>query len=84
MSKVIEVFADETEHSKMLLQQVRENACSKCTIVVHEMNTPQGVNAYQSACDGKGSFTVPAVMIDGRVVDHARLVNLKKTGQVHE
>lgn len=80
MSKVIEVFVDETEHSKMLMQQVRENACSKCTIVVHEMNTPHGVKAYQSTCDEQGSFAVPAVVIDGRVVDHARLANLKKNG----
>ncbi|MFT4415369.1 hypothetical protein ACLM5H_16025 [Fredinandcohnia humi] len=68
MSKNIEIFTDSSRFSNDLENQVRDYACSRCTITVYDASDPNWKSIMESKKTEYGVTTLPAVTISGKIV----------------
>lgn len=73
MSKTIEIFTDSSLFSNDLENQVREYACSRCSIIVYDANNPDFKSIMESKQAEYGVTALPSVTISGKKVPIEKL-----------
>ncbi|MBC5635214.1 hypothetical protein H8S33_00100 [Ornithinibacillus sp. BX22] len=68
MGKTIEIFTDSSRFSNDLENQVKNYACSRCSILVYDASNPETTRTMDSKVAAYNIATLPAVSIDGKVV----------------
>ncbi|MEC0091037.1 thioredoxin domain-containing protein [Paenibacillus macquariensis] len=72
MSKRIKVFTDGSPLSDDVVEQVKKLACSKCEFIVNNLSEPPVAAECEDKVKGYGITSLPAVTIDGKVVDYKK------------
>lgn len=68
MSKTIEIFTDSSRFSNDLENQVKDYACSRCSIIVYDANNTDFKSVMEMKTAEYGVKTLPAVAISGKLV----------------
>lgn len=69
MGARIEVFCDESESSKKVLEKVMQSACPKCEVMIYELSDPRIAAQSADMFDVYGITTLPVVILNGKKVD---------------
>ncbi|MCQ6560253.1 glutaredoxin [Paenibacillus mendelii] len=77
MSATIEIFADSSPESRRVVDEVKALACSKCEVIVYNMNEGSSTAGGQDKAGAYGITALPAVTINGRIIDVERLTRAK-------
>lgn len=80
MSKTIEIFTDKNRFSDEIEQIVKSYACPKCFIEVHDVSDPAKEGIMESKGAEYGVSSLPAVVMDGKLVPLEKLEKLKRSG----
>ncbi|MFV2048614.1 hypothetical protein KDJ21_005530 [Metabacillus litoralis] len=68
MSKNIEIFTDSKRFSNELENQVKDYACSRCSLLVYDASNPYTKDIMESKVVQYGITELPAVTIEGKLV----------------
>lgn len=83
MSKIIEIFTDSSLYGNDIVERVKQYACSKCSILIYDANDPESSARMQSKAIEYGIASMPAVVLDGKLIPSEKLVRGKLTDMVH-
>lgn len=67
--RLIEVFTAGCPLCDGTVQMVKDLACSNCDVVVYDLNKGCATNECRTKATAYGIARVPAVVVDGRLVD---------------
>jgi hypothetical protein len=67
--KLVEVFISDCYVCEGVVKQVKDLACSNCEVVVYDLNKKCDTNECEDKAKAYGVQSVPAVAIDGKLVD---------------
>ncbi|USG66911.1 glutaredoxin [Brevibacillus ruminantium] len=77
----IEVYSMGSERCQTLIEQANQLACSKCSIVVHDMRKEQASPESENKAKEFGLTSFPAVVMNGKAYQEEGLRNLLKSFQ---
>ncbi len=84
MSKTIEIFTDSSRFSNALENQVKDIACSRCSIIVYDANNTDFKSIMELKTAEYGVTTLPAVTISGKLFSLDNLKNGKISSFVNQ
>jgi hypothetical protein len=61
------------------LEAVRSTACSKCEIIIHDLKIVEDKAHKFKLMDAYAIESLPAVVINGKVVDHEAMIHAKQS-----
>lgn len=73
----IEVFTGGSDRCEEVLQQVQELACSNCEIVTYDLSKDAASAESEDRAREYGVQSIPAVVINGRLVDYETVKNAR-------
>ncbi|QMV44543.1 glutaredoxin [Cohnella cholangitidis] len=77
LSAKVEVFVDGSPRCEDVVRQVKELACSKCEVIVYNLNDPISIANMANKASDYGIENFPAVTINGKLVEIDKLKNVK-------
>lgn len=83
MGKNIEIFTDSSLYGDDIVERVKETACPRCSILVHDANHV-GTSTHMNAKFSEyGITSLPAIVIDGKLAPLEKLTKGKFMSLVH-
>lgn len=73
MAKRVEVFTAGSYLCEGVVKQVKNLACQKCEVIVYDLNRKTSTIEWEEKAQVYGVQSIPAVAIDGKIIDHALL-----------
>ena len=83
MSKFIEVFTNSNLYGNDIVDRVNQTACSKCTILVYDASNTESSAEMQEKAYKYGVTSMPAIVMDGKLINPEKLVQGKLASIVH-
>jgi hypothetical protein len=77
MGAKIEIFADGSPISDGFIKQVRDLACSKCEVIIYNLNERMVAGDCEDKAKANGIEAYPAVTINGKLVEIEKLKSVK-------
>lgn len=75
MGAKVEIFVDGSPASEVFVKMVKERCCPKCEVIVHGTPEKHTDGQLQDLFHQYGIASLPAVTIDGKVVDVEKVKN---------
>ncbi|WP_416150170.1 glutaredoxin [Salipaludibacillus sp. HK11] len=75
MAAKIEVFTQNLNSDYLLIEEVKATACSECEMMIYHEGEN---NEFAEKVDLYSIQLLPSVVINGRIVDHNKLIKAKK------
>lgn len=69
MGAKIEIFSDGSSLSDGVVRQVKQLACSKCEVLIYDLNEQMVAAEYEVKAKGYGISSYPAVTLNGKKVE---------------
>lgn len=73
MGKNIEIFTDRSLYGDDIVKLVKEYACPKCAVLVYDSNGTEKSSEMQSKVMEYGVTSMPAIVIDGKLINPEKL-----------
>ncbi|WP_159881702.1 thioredoxin domain-containing protein [Paenibacillus puerhi] len=83
MGKTIEIFIDSSLNEDDMVERVKEYACSRCSILVHDANDTGSKADMDLKRSEYGITSLPAIVINGKRVPSEKLVRGKFSSWFH-
>ncbi|WP_214627976.1 hypothetical protein [Paenibacillus agaridevorans] len=83
MGKNIEIFTDSNLFGDDVVKLVKEYACPKCSILIYDANCTDPDVDLQSKVSEYGITSMPAIVLDGKIVPPEKLARGKFANMVH-
>ncbi|RCW49028.1 thioredoxin family protein [Paenibacillus prosopidis] len=77
MGKSIEIFTDSSLYGEDIVERVKEYACPRCSILIYDANGTESSVDMQSKVSEYGVTSMPAIVIDGKLIHPDKLVKGK-------
>ncbi|XEC95096.1 hypothetical protein AB6A23_00445 [Paenibacillus tarimensis] len=77
MGKNIEIFTDSSLYGDDIVELVKKYACPRCSILVHDAKITGTSTDMHSKISEYGITSMPAVIIDGKLIPSEKLVKGK-------
>lgn len=78
MGAKIEIFVEGSHSSPAFVEKVKALCCSKCEVVVHNKLEQSVEGEFEEKTQAYGIEALPAVTMDGKVVDMEKVNVVKK------
>jgi|GEM_PF-1422323 len=83
MGKNIELFTDSSLYGNDIIERVKQLACPKCSILIYDAKGTGPSEEMQSKAKAYGIASMPAIVMDGRIIPLEKLAKGSLANLVH-